>query len=247
MTARRIFRWDPGASTVIAFVLVAAVAAHAGPSPWLRSMLFGAGAAVFLGPVYLRNAWRTVDGRPTIAVDFDGVLHSYRSGWKGTEVIPDPPVEGAIDWLWQAAQSYRVVVVSSRARSWRGRRAIRDWLRSHSGNLWTPTPEGTTGLVDVEVTAVKVPAVAYLDDRALRFEGPPFPDVDEMLALRPWNAPDASPQRTNHAQLLGATRAFLAELHPTDPTLQTASETYLRELVGMAVEPKRDPDVRQEP
>ena len=30
---------------------------------------------------------------PTVSFDFDGVIHSYRSGWKGAAVIPDPPVE----------------------------------------------------------------------------------------------------------------------------------------------------------
>ncbi|MDC3414536.1 hypothetical protein NC797_16665 [Aquibacillus sp. 3ASR75-11] len=28
----------------------------------------------------------------TIVFDFDGVINSYRSGWKGAEVLPDPPV-----------------------------------------------------------------------------------------------------------------------------------------------------------
>ena len=31
---------------------------------------------------------------PTVSFDFDGVIHSYRSGWKGAAVILDPPVEG---------------------------------------------------------------------------------------------------------------------------------------------------------
>jgi hypothetical protein len=35
----------------------------------------------------------------TICVDFDGVLHSYASGWKGAGVVADGPVDGAIEWL----------------------------------------------------------------------------------------------------------------------------------------------------
>lgn len=30
-------------------------------------------------------------GKPILCLDFDGVIHSYASGWKGADVIPDPP------------------------------------------------------------------------------------------------------------------------------------------------------------
>ena len=29
--------------------------------------------------------------KPILCLDFDGVVHSYTSGWKGADVIPDPP------------------------------------------------------------------------------------------------------------------------------------------------------------
>ena len=35
-----------------------------------------------------------MDYKPTVVFDFDGVIHSYTSGWKGTAEIPDPPVPG---------------------------------------------------------------------------------------------------------------------------------------------------------
>ena len=50
-----------------------------------------------------------------ICVDFDGVIHSYTSGWKGIDVIPDPPVEGAIEALHIYCQHFNVNIYSARS------------------------------------------------------------------------------------------------------------------------------------
>ena len=126
------------------------------------------------------------DYKPTIAVDFDGVIHSYTSGWKGAHVIPDPPVPGALEWLADCVCDHRVVIVSNRARTWRGRRAIRRWLRKWSA-VYLPPMTGWSRVFDpVRVTATKVPAIAYLDDCAMRFEGE-FPDIAALKEYAtPW-------------------------------------------------------------
>lgn len=70
---------------------------------------------------------------PTVVLDFDGVIHSYKSGWKGAAVIPDPPVEGikeAIEALME--RGYRVVIVSARSATTEGQTAIRDWLKKYN-------------------------------------------------------------------------------------------------------------------
>jgi len=67
----------------------------------------------------------------TICLDFDGVLHRYDSGWQGVRVIPDPPTDGAIDFLLQLlAEGWDVAIFSTRSTQWGGRRAMKRWLRS---------------------------------------------------------------------------------------------------------------------
>ena len=67
--------------------------------------------------------------KKTVVFDFDGVIHSYTSGWKGIDVIPDDPVDGiseAIDNIRNAG--YEVVVVSTRCKEEKGVEAIKHWL-----------------------------------------------------------------------------------------------------------------------
>ena len=129
---------------------------------------------------------------PIICVDFDGVIHSYTSGWKGIDVIPDPPVEGAIKWLednlpvpeaiCMMAPPHKgpiVQIYSSRSKSWFGRRAMKMWLIKqglHPAYI-------TEGLLKFPVK--KPAAFLTIDDRAICFNGT-FPTTEEMLAFKPW-------------------------------------------------------------
>lgn len=114
--------------------------------------------------------------RYTIAVDFDGVIHSYTSPWVSAEIIPDPPVPGAIEWLCKIARHFAIVIFTTRGKTEAGREAVQRWLIAHG---WSPDGE-------IQVTAEKVPALVYLDDRAMRFDGT-FPTVNAIHAARPWN------------------------------------------------------------
>lgn len=115
--------------------------------------------------------------RYTLAVDCDGVLHSYTSGWQGANSLPDPPVEGAIDWLNDIVQHFEVVILTTRGDQEGGNVAVLYWLREH----------GYTG-PDLLITSRKVPALMYVDDRGWRFEGPgSFPTADQVHQARPWN------------------------------------------------------------
>lgn len=77
-------------------------------------------------------------GKPILSIDFDGVIHSYKSGWKGAHVIPDPPVPGAIAALFRYLEAgFDVAIFSSRSKSLRGRWAMQRWLAKAIGEHWT--------------------------------------------------------------------------------------------------------------
>lgn len=116
------------------------------------------------------------DARPTLILDFDGVLHSYESGWQGADTISDQPVRGAVEFCEEAIKHFRVLVLSTRCSQIGGTEAILEWLEKNG------FPPGM--LVSLE--GVKPPAVVSIDDRAIRFNGK-WPSMEELKAFRPWN------------------------------------------------------------
>lgn len=88
---------------------------------------------------------------PTVLVDFDGVIHNYSHGWLDGEAY-DVPFDGARDGLKELEElGYTVVIFSTR-----DRQQIRDWLDKY-------------GFPPYDVTNEKRPALAIIDDRAIRF------------------------------------------------------------------------------
>lgn len=66
--------------------------------------------------------------RPTLCLDFDGVLHWYRNGWKGADIIDDEPVPGAVDFVQSAQAYFTIVIYSSRSSHPGGIEAMRVWM-----------------------------------------------------------------------------------------------------------------------
>ena len=116
--------------------------------------------------------------RACVSVDFDGVLHSYESGWQGATVIPDAPVPGAFTWLSTLVESFDVFIVTTRLNHAGAKQAIRDWFITHG------LPMSVLDRVDF-AEGIKPPSIVMVDDRAFRFEGV-FPSVGELRALKPW-------------------------------------------------------------
>jgi hypothetical protein len=92
------------------------------------------------------------DGLNTICVDFNGVLDTYR-GYKPGYMYPARP--GADRFLAELSSKYKVVILTSADVD-----DVVKWLNEY--NLYQYI---------TMVTDKKVAAIAYIDDRAIRFDG----------------------------------------------------------------------------
>jgi hypothetical protein len=135
-------------------------------------------------------------GKPILCLDFDGVLHSYSSGWKGADVIPDPPTPGAMMFLHQAINYFDVQIYSSRSSQPGGIQAMQDWLNYNVADFFDCTFAGAPS--DMDKTEAVLSAISFptskpaafltIDDRALCFTGN-WADFypQDLLEFKPWN------------------------------------------------------------
>lgn len=110
----------------------------------------------------------------TIVFDFDGVIHSYISGWKGMDKAIDPPVKyikETIDTLIE--KGYEIVVVSTRCATEEGLKCVKKYLKDHD-------------IFVHKVLDKKPPALVYIDDRAIRFDGNAKSLVHSIETFIPW-------------------------------------------------------------
>lgn len=121
-------------------------------------------------------------GKDIISLDFDGVIHSYASGWKGADIIPDPPFPGAIQALRLYVSYFRVTIVSSRNNQEGGIPAMREWIRKWAALEFGGNVEWTD---EIEFPLIKPPAKVILDDRAITFNGT-WPTVADLKKFKPW-------------------------------------------------------------
>jgi hypothetical protein len=134
----------------------------------------------------------------TIAVDFDGVIHQYSRGWQdGT--IYDPPIPGALGALTTLMNTYAVFIHTTRepeqVMPWLEGYGFDVTIDDRCGTCygegggqeldlddrpaspaWSCDDCKGSGLLtfwnlrgQLLVTDRKLPAVAYIDDRAIRF------------------------------------------------------------------------------
>jgi len=115
--------------------------------------------------------------KSTIALDFDGVVHPYKTPWQGIDKIPDPPTEATKVAIGMLREKHKVIIFSTRCASAKGIQAISKYLKEHG--------------IEVDgVSREKPKAVLIVDDRAYRFDGnwtALLAFVDNPNNLTPWN------------------------------------------------------------
>lgn len=104
----------------------------------------------------------------TVAVDFDGVIHSYEKGWQDGTIYGDF-MPGAVVALSRLMHSYAVFVHTTR-----NARQVARWIEDRSGHgIECTTRVPRSGFWNNQgyllITNRKLPALAYIDDRGIRF------------------------------------------------------------------------------
>lgn len=151
--------------------------------------------------------------KPILCLDFDGVIHSYSSGWQGADIIPDPPVPGAVTFIARAVEKFTVSVFSSRSCQHMGIEAMRFWLKLQ---FYREMEAGDADpvLAQIEWSTEKPPALVTIDDRALTFTGQWTDyDLDNLAAFQPWNKQPVAPveEPTGSTEdLIAVPRGYLA-------------------------------------
>lgn len=128
--------------------------------------------------------------KPILCLDFDGVIHSYTSGWQGAGVCADLPTDGCLEFLHEATRHFRVMVYSSRSKSFAGRRAMKRYMRQHFDLMLAMSPDHEHDWLYEAISFpwFKPPALITIDDRALTFSGD-WSDYSmaTLKAFKPWN------------------------------------------------------------
>ncbi|MER5649654.1 hypothetical protein [Streptosporangium sp. NPDC002524] len=170
----------------------------------------------------------------TVGIDFDVPLHRYRQGWHdGT--IYDEPTPGGLEALRTLMGQHAVFIFTAR----NDLQAVAAWLIRHGipaatlydlrmaeglqysiGTFWTRRDV-------VLVTDQKYPAVAYIDDRGIRWESWPQALADLRAVL-------GEDDRLTAGELLAAAaqRVMDAEDGPTAEEVELAAHRVMRAVLS---------------
>lgn len=131
---------------------------------------------------------------PILCLDFDGVVHSYTSGWVQPDFIPDDPVPGAFEFMYNCLEHFNVQIYSSRSHQEGGIRAMQIWIEYWARKeLENDDPLYRSNAIINQIAwnkdawpTTKPSALVTIDDRAITFLGT-WPTITDLKAFKPWN------------------------------------------------------------
>lgn len=111
--------------------------------------------------------------KPTLCLDFDGVIHRYSKGWHDGTAY-DEPVNGALDAIRRFMDAgHPVFILSTRRPS-----QIEAWIGKHAPDISTSIISSVNDDAPfwnragvLGITRLKLAAELYVDDRGYRFTG----------------------------------------------------------------------------
>lgn len=122
----------------------------------------------------------------TIAIDFDGVINSYKSGFVAIDEIPDPPVPEVFEGIYEYLDAgFEVCIFSTRNGEIAGQIAILNWLNTHGMPM--------DRINQLKIVSGKPIAKLYIDDRGFQFTGK-LPSVLYIESFKPWHGGRSSSQ-----------------------------------------------------
>ena len=111
-----------------------------------------------------------MNGKPTIAIDFDGVIHSYENGLQDGKIYGHV-VPGFFVWAQKAEELFTLTIYSSRSDSHKNITPMRDWLNVNLQAYKWDHPECKLTIGDFMFPVTKPLAFVTIDDRAVCFTG----------------------------------------------------------------------------
>jgi len=117
---------------------------------------------------------------PILCVRFDGVIHEYNADWRlASSVILGAPVEGALNFLANAADHFCVCICSERNIDPIARRSLHRWFKGHGWPMENRRP------ARLLFPQRQPECFISIDDRCFRFDGA-FPDPVELTKFLSW-------------------------------------------------------------
>lgn len=126
--------------------------------------------------------------KPTICIDFDGVIHSYEHGWRNGEIY-GTVTPGFFEWASRMREHFTLVIYSSRSKDIDMRGAMYRWIQDQRNEWYNANrPIEFVSIDDFTFAHEKPSAFITIDDRCICFDGDWSKiTAERVFNFKPWN------------------------------------------------------------